>query len=271
MPTLTALERRLNRATARLARLCDRRRPLPVLSPVELAEAAGIAPDPWQHDLLLSTAPRILTLCSRQAGKSTIAAVLGVHEALYQPGALVLLLSPSLRQSSELFKKCAAVYQAAGKPVPPAAESALQLQLENGSRLVSLPGKSETIRGYSGVRLLIIDEGAFVPDTLYLAVRPMLAVSGGRLLALSTPWGTRGWFYDAYERGGDGWERYRITAYECPRISPEFLDDERRAMGDEFFAAEYLCTFLDGQRQVFRREDIEAALVAGEGMETWEL
>jgi hypothetical protein len=44
--------------------------------------------------------------------------------------------------------------------------------------------------------MLVIDEASRVDDTLYLAVRPLLAVSGGRLVALSTPFGKRGWFHD---------------------------------------------------------------------------
>ena len=63
--------------------------------------------------------------------------------------------------------------------------------MANGSRLVALPGREETIRSYSGVRLLILDEASRVPDDLYRAVRPMLAVSHGRLVALSTPFGQR--------------------------------------------------------------------------------
>jgi hypothetical protein len=73
-------------------------------------------------------------------------------------------------------------------------EPSLRLELENGSRIVSLPGKQDTVRGFSGVRLLVVDEAARVPGELYFAVRPMLAVSGGRLLALSTPFGTVRWF-----------------------------------------------------------------------------
>jgi hypothetical protein len=161
------------------------------LDPCVLAQQAGIVPDDWQSCVLRSTAPRVLLLCSRQAGKSTITAILAVHCAVYEPGSLVLLLSPTLRQSGELFKKASAVYSAIGRPVPSESESALQLELENGSRIVSLPGKEGTIRGYSGVRLRAIDEAAWVPDDLYLAVRPMPAVSGGRLVALSTPHGTR--------------------------------------------------------------------------------
>src|SRR5919204_5333895 len=89
------------------------------LDPCVLAQQAGIVPDPWQADVLRSTAPRMLLNCSRQSGKSTVVAILAVHTALYDPGALVLLLSPTLRQSGELFKKAAGVYQALGRPEPP--------------------------------------------------------------------------------------------------------------------------------------------------------
>jgi hypothetical protein len=238
------------------------------LAPVEMAHAADLAPDPWQAQLLRSAAPRVLLNCSRQAGKSTMAATLAVHAALYEPPSLVLLLSPSLRQSQELFKKALSCYRSAGGSVPSKTESALRLELENGSRIISLPGKQDTVRGFSGVRLLVVDEAARVPSELYFAVRPMLAVSGGRLLALSTPFGTRGWWYEAW-RSKEPWERYEVSATQCPRITQEFLDEERRAMGEWWFAQEYECQFLDAETQPFGREDIERAFE--EEVEPWDL
>src|SRR5262249_46209279 len=116
----------------------------------------------------------------------------------YSPGALVLLCSPSLRQSGELFRKVLHLFEALQRPVAVRTTSALQLELVNGSRILSLPAQEETIRGYSGVNLLLIDEAARVPDALYRSVRPMLAVSQGRLVALSTPYGKRGWFYEEW-------------------------------------------------------------------------
>ncbi len=238
------------------------------LDPVEMAHAADLAPDPWQVKFLRSAAPRVLLNCSRQAGKSTMAATLAVHTALYEPASLVLLLSPSLRQSQELFKKALSCYRAAGGPVPSKTESALRLELDNGSRILSLPGKQDTVRGFSGVRLLVVDEAARVPGDLYFAVRPMLAVSGGRLLALSTPFGTRGWWYEAW-RSQEAWERYEVPATQCPRISPEFLGEERRSMGEWWFSQEYECKFLDGETQPFGREDVERAFE--EEVEAWDL
>src|SRR5262249_36509381 len=160
-----------------------------------------------------------LLLCSRQCGKSQTAAGLALHTALLRPGSLVLLLSPSLRQSGELFRdKVKRLYGALGRPVATVQESALSMELANGSPIVSLPGEEGSIRGYSRVALLVIDEAARVDDALYNSVRPMLAVSRGRLVALSTPFGRRGWFWEAWS-GAEPWQRVKITAPECPRIT----------------------------------------------------
>jgi hypothetical protein len=230
------------------------------LDPVRLARRAGIEPDPWQVDVLRSSSPRLLLLCSRQSGKSTVTAVLAVHTALFQPGALVLLLSRALRQSQELFRKCLDVYRALGRPVPADSETALTLTLENGSRIVSLPGNEATVRGYAGAALIAIDEAARVLDPLYMSVRPMLAVSGGRLIALSTPWGQRGFFHAEWTEGGPDWERVKITADQCPRISTEFIEDERRSMPPRWFRQEYMVSFEENEDAVFPYEQVMAAL-----------
>ena len=151
-------------------------------------------------------------------------------------------------------------------PVPMEAQSALRLELKNGSRIVSLPAKQQTVRGFSGVTLLAVDEAAQVPDELYFSARPMLAVSGGRLVALSTPFGNRGWWYEAWS-SGESWERYEVPAVKCPRISAEFLEEERRTLGEWWFKQEYECHFMDAQTQPFRCEDIELAFE--EDVETW--
>lgn len=224
-----------------------------------LLEAAGTVPDRWQAEVLRSSAPRLLLNCCRQSGKSTVAGALAVHAAVYQPPALVLLLSPSLRQSQELFKKAVDVYRLAGKPVAPETENKLTLELENGSRIVSLPGREQTTRGFSGVRLLIIDEAARVDDPSYYALRPTLAVSGGRLVALSTPWGKQGWFFEAWQ-GEEPWERYEVPATMCPRITPAFLAEERRTLGALWHGQEYLCEFRERVDQVFSHADIARAV-----------
>jgi len=226
---------------------------------VEFADSIGIAPDPWQLRLLRSEAPRVLLNCARQSGKSTMAAVVALHKALIDPGSLILILAPAERQAKELFSKVAEAYRTLGHIIPADSYRKLGMELASGSRIEALPGTEKTVRGFSGVDLLIVDEAARVADELYYAVRPMLAVSGGRLLMLSTPFGKRGVFHHEWTEG-QGWERYTVTAEECPRIPPEFLAEEREALGEWWYAQEYECRFMEAVDSVFTSELIHAAL-----------
>jgi hypothetical protein len=214
-----------------------------VLDPSLILAAQGLRPDPWQRDLLLAGGRQVLLNCSRQSGKSRTVSALALHTVLCRPGSLVLLLSASLRQSAELFRKVLEGYYALGRPVRALGDSQTRLELQNGARIVSLPGKEETIRSFGGVALLIIDEAARVPDDLYRSVRPMLAVSQGRLICLSTPFGQRGFFWREWAEGGDAWQRVRIPWQECPRITADFIAGERKSMGDSWVSQEYCCSF----------------------------
>jgi hypothetical protein len=118
-----------------------------------------------------------------------------------------------------------------------------ELEFTNLSRIVSLPCKEDTIRGFARAHLLVIDEAARVPDDLYRAVRPMLAVSRGRLICLSTPYGQRGFFHQEWAHGGNDWVRIEVPAERISRISPQFLEQERRSLGESWFRQEYGCSF----------------------------
>jgi len=174
------------------------------LDRVAFARSLCFEPDGWQLEALRSTSKRVLFNISRQAGKSTVASLLALHEAVHFPRSLVLVLAPSLRQSQELFKKILDFYKSGGLSVMANAERRLSLELANGSRILTLPGTEKTTRGFSGVSLLVVDEAARVEDGLYFALRPMVAVSGGSLLMLSTPAGRRGAFYEEWLSGRVG-------------------------------------------------------------------
>jgi hypothetical protein len=187
-----------------------------------------------------------------------------LHTAVYRPDSLVLLLSPSLRQSGELFRKVTGFYADLGKPVGASQESATTLALDNGSRVVSLPGSADTVRGFSGVRLLVIDEAALTGDGLFVATSPMLAVSRGRLVALSTPMGKRGWFHDQWGARPSGWEKVKATAWDCPRVSRAFLEEQRALIGDRWFRQEYECSFEETLDQVFSTDAVIRAFETDE-------
>jgi hypothetical protein len=222
---------------------------------------AGLAPDPWQGDLLRADAGKALLLCARQVGKSTACAYLALRTALLTPGITCLIVSPSLRQSGEMLRKVSGGLAALGRPVGVANESASALALANGARVLSLPGSEATVRGFSA-GLLIVDEAARVPDGLLAGVRPMLAATGGRFVALSSAFAASGWFYDLWTAGGPGWLRLSVTADACPRISPAFLAEERAILGPRWFAMEYMNEFQDDVAAVFSGDDIRAAVSA---------
>jgi len=200
----------------------------------------------------------VLLLCARQTGKSTVSALIALATAIRQAGALVLLVSPSQRQSGELFRTVMRHLRSLVDAPGITAESALRLELANGSRIVALPGDEKTIRGFAGATLIVLDEAACVEDDLIAAVRPMLATSGGRLIMLSTPFGKRGAFYEAWT-GDPSWHRVRVPADQCPRISKQFLEEELRELGAQRFSEEYGLEFLEPDEAVFPTAIIDAA------------
>jgi hypothetical protein len=222
----------------------------------------GLEPDAEQARILASGRQRGMLNCTRQWGKSTIAAAKAVHQAWSQEGSLTLVVSPSARQSGEFVRKAAGFARRLGVERKGDGDNEMSMVFPNGSRIVGLPGSEATIRGYSAVSLLLVDEAARVSDELYKAIRPMLAVSEGALWLMSTPFGKRGFFWEA-------WERVRVTAAECPRIGRAFLEEERRNMGERWFRQEYMCEFVDVDSGVFDRDLVGRAIRAD--LEAWRL
>ncbi len=241
------------------------------LDAVHFARQIGFAPDPWQAGVLRWRGKRLVLNCGRQTGKSTTAAALALHRAVYYPGSLILLVSPSQRQSTELFRKVGELLGRGPAPARPelAEDNRLSCVLANRSRIVSLPSSEATIRGFSGASLIVEDEASRVPDDLYRALRPMLATSAGRLVLMSTPYGKRGHFWDVWNEGGPEWERVKVPATDCPRIGAEFLAEERRSLGAWWFGQEYLCEFIDAASSAFTWEMVQAA--QKEQIESWDL
>jgi hypothetical protein len=135
-----------------------------------------------------------------------------------------------------------------------------ELELETGARCCAVPGSERTIRSKSAVTLLIIDEASRIDDSLISAVTPMLAVTDGDIIALTTPFGRRGWFHEQWERGGAAYQRTRKVAADCPRISPGFLEKERQRLGPLLFGQEYECQFIDPGASAFSSELVDACL-----------
>jgi len=139
------------------------------------------------------------------------------------------------------------------------AESALRAEYANGSRVLALPGTERTIRGLAGADLILLDEAARVDDELLAAMRPMMATVNGSLIALTTPKGKRGWFFEAWTGGEKSWHRVKVSASQCPRLTKEFLAEELRELGAMRFSEEYQLEFLEADESVFPTAIIDRA------------
>jgi hypothetical protein len=225
-------------------------------------ERLGFEADAVQRRVLGMGGSRVILNCTRQWGKSTVTAAKAVHEAWTKPGSLTLVASPSARQSGEFVRKAEGFVARLGVRVKGDGDNEISVSLPNGSRIVGLPGSEDTVRGFSAVSLLLVDEAARVPNELYRALRPMLAVSGGALWMMSTPRGKRGFFWETWEHGGAEWERVRAPAEECARIQPKFLAEERQTMGERYYEQEYGCSFAETEAGVFDRDLIDRAFTS---------
>ncbi len=222
-----------------------------------IMDMLGFEPDPWQRTLLASQANRVLLLCSRQLGKSTSVACVALNEAYLNDDALILLSSKTERQAGELFAKVAKFHKRL-QLVDTTRDMALTLELANGSRIIALCGEGDNFRGFSDPRLCVVDEASIVSDSVLNALLPMLLVSGGRLIALSTPRGKRGWFYDKFVSDETDWQRINARAADSPRISRQRLEEQRRSLGDRLYSQEFLNEFIESEGQLFSDETIAA-------------
>lgn len=221
------------------------------LDPVLWArEVLGYHPDPWQADLLRSRSRKIILNCSRQSGKSTTCAALGLHESIYRRPSFGLVIAPSQDQSAELMMKFDEFRGAVELPSDYlSTDTKLAVRFANGNRFVARPGSEKTARSFSAVTLLLEDEAARVSDALYNSVRPMLAVSNGRHILMSTPFGKQNHFFKIWDQERDIWQWFEIPAEQCPRITKEFLEEEKRT--NPWFEQEYHCVFMESEGAIF--------------------
>ena len=174
--------------------------------PVMLASDVGINCDAWQADLLRSMRKgwKCLMLCCRQSGKSTCAAIMCLWYALYCPGSLVILASPSQTQSNELLRKIRLMHTRLDGAPELIGDAVQRAEFANGSRILALSGEQRSARGHSA-DLVVIDECAQIDPELWGALRPMLAVTNGSLVALSTPKGKANTFAELWHNGDSEW------------------------------------------------------------------
>ena len=217
-------------------------------------------PDAKQTLVLESGARRVVLNCSRQWGKTTLAATKIVHVALMRPGSLSVLLAENLDQTAEIIQKIDRFLDLLWVPTRGEAGKQSARVLPNGSRIVGLAAREAAARGYTA-DFVFLDEAARIADDVIDAVMPLLAVRNGDWWMASTPLGRRGRFYEQWEYGGADVLKVSATWQENPRLAPGFVENLRRERGDAYIQQEFECQFVENGEFLLTVGDVQAILV----------
>jgi len=222
--------------------------------------------DTWQSQVIKSKSKHIAIRAGRQVGKSTVVSLKAAIYALENPKKNVLVIASVDRQAQLLFEKIVeTILILDKKQIGKGRDKPTKhyMKLKNGTQIHCLPtGRSGYgIRGYT-IDLLIADEAAFIPEDVWVAVIPMLATTKGNIILLSTPFGKLGYFYECFQ--DDDYETWAISSEECPRISKEFLEKQKKRMTRLQYAQEFKGEFLEELQSFFKRELIESCMVIDE-------
>jgi len=223
-------------------------------------EVLGMTPTAWQEAFLRAQrGASILVLTARQVGKTTAAAWAMAHAALFMPGSLSVVACPTQRQSAEAVRKVHGMLLRCGAKLK--SDNVYGLELDNGSRVLALPGSDDSVRGLTVDAWIVADEAARLSSDLIAALRPMRARRPfARLAMLSTAWTRTDPFWSAWENGGETWMHLEATVETDPTLfSPAFLEEEKINLGEEGYKREYSGIPSGGQVSPFTWEMYQQA------------
>jgi|TARA_Y100000310_G_C20701853_1_gene830732 hypothetical protein len=211
--------------------------------------------DKWQKDLINSEGD-VVVISGRQCGKSTGTSILAAETALKKPNQFIVIGAYVIDQAQLIFRKIHEYILANNKKQLKSRVTLNFLELKNGSKILCRPigDTGAGMRGYSAT-MLIIDEAAFVPNRAWEAIEPIISVTKGRTILLSTPQGKRGFFYKASIN--KNYTKMKVSARECPRHTKKFLDQKQSELSPVAFATEYLGEFIDDYNRKFTEEWIK--------------
>ena len=220
--------------------------------------------DDWQEKVL-QTDGNIVLRSGRQVGKSTVIAQKAGDYALCNPNKNILVIAAVERQAFLLFEKILDfIYNVNKKSIRKGKDrpTKSRIKLTNGSTIYCLPTglTGHGIRGYT-IDLLIADEAAFIPEEVWAAVTPMLAVTKGDIILLSTPFGRQGYFYRCFN--DETFTSFHVSSEDCPRITKQFLEQEKKRMSKLQYAQEYQGMFVDELRRYFSEQVIRKVMKVG--------
>lgn len=228
--------------------------------------------DKWQEDVLAHEGN--LVVCSgRQVGKSQVIAIKAAEYIVNNPKKKVLIISVTEDQAMMMLQKILLYLNDNHKKLISKGKD------KPTKHMVKLTNKSQVITKAVGqyglgvlgltVDVIIPDEAAYLPESIWQSITPMLLTTGGVMWLLSTPNSQQGYFYEAYTNPDMGFKVFHVDSEEVADNRPEpqrsimlkFLEREKARMSELEYAQQYLAQFLEELNQFFPDELINSVQV----------
>lgn len=228
--------------------------------------------DKWQEDVLAAEG-NIVVCSGRQVGKTEIIAEKTARFISSHAYKKVLIISVTEMQAENMLVKIVLHLNdidsrmiCKGKDRP----TKHKVRLKNGSFAMT-KAVGQYGLGALGLTMDVVvpDECAYLPETIWASITPMLLTTGGSLWLLSTPNAQEGFFYQAYTNPVYGFKCFHVNSEEVAAARPEpqrsimlaYLEREKARMSPMQYAQQYLAQFQEELGQLFPDELIARAQI----------
>ena len=228
--------------------------------------------DEWQKQIL-DAEGNICICCGRQVGKTTVISRKTAEYISKYPNKKVLIISVTEQQAENMLQMIVLqLYDINSKLICKGSKKPTKhkVQLTNGSQAIT---KAVGQYGLGALGLtcdvVVPDECAYLPETIWASITPMLLTTGGSLWLLSTPNAQEGYFYEAYTNPAYGFKTFHVNSEEVAAARPEpqrsimlaYLEREKARMSPLQYAQQYLAQFQEELGQLFPDKLIESVQV----------
>ena len=233
--------------------------------------------DPWQKKAL-DCKGHMLLCTGRQSGKTFLMARKAASYMLNHENCRIIVVSLTEDQAELMiimvldYLEKNHLSQIEEKKKQP---TKTRIFLKNGAMILARPcgNTGDAVRGFTG-DVLILDEASRMPEFAFIAAKPTLLTTGGKIWMCSTPFGKSGYFYESFINKHKRFTVIHTNSEEVMKkreITETWtqqrrdgalrtLEEEKKDMSKLQYAQEYLGEFIDELRQFFSDELINETL-----------
>lgn len=198
---------------------------------------------PWQQTVMEDASRFKVIAAGRRTGKSHLAAISLILNALNDKQGKVFYVAPTQGQARDVM--WSTIFDIAGDIIEKSHVNNLEITLAGGNTIY-LKGadRPDTLRGVS-LKHLVMDELAFMkPDVWESILRPALADRKGSAIFIGTPEG-RNHFYDLFVGGREwpDWASFHFTSFDNPLVDKAEIEHARQTLPSFSFQQEFMASF----------------------------